>query len=87
MELLHPANPADNYVSLRRQSGFVMGAGAGEGRGSRVDYHKKKQQLRRCDTSPLGSKRTEQIETSSDSFSDDNKQHILPFMKLEPQNI
>lgn len=82
MELLHPANPADNYVSLRRQSGFVTGAVAGEGRGRRVDYHKMKQQLRRCNTSV-----SEQIETSSDGFSDDNKQQILPFMKLEPQNI
>lgn len=39
MELLYQANPADNYVSLHLQSGFVAGAVGGEGRGSEVDYH------------------------------------------------
>lgn len=42
-------------MSLHLQSGFVVGAvGGGDGRASEVDYHKMKHQLRRRDTSPLG---------------------------------
>lgn len=56
MELLYQANPADNYVSLHLQSGFVAGAVGGGGRGSEVDYHKMKHRLRRRDSSPRGTR-------------------------------
>lgn len=44
-------------MSLHLQSGFVVGAiGGGDDRGSEVDYCKTKHQLRRPDTSPLGTR-------------------------------